>query len=198
MKKYLAIFGILLLSAVSFASLPPGPIIPRPPGPMTSGPEWNAYVQTCCQAVMLAGHPGYPVYNWANDISDNYAVWNGEGCAAPQMLYHDWEIWNMMWMERGSVSDYYGQMSMACGFDPTSAECKNAKTAFYASARSARAAFAATKTNYMLAARQDIFAYVRGYCTYVSPSDVAQDIYDSAAAYRQCMQNPIDYCMLVA
>lgn len=184
MNRNMMLFGIVLLAGASFAQIWP-----------TSGSEWEVYAQTCCQAFMLAGNPEFPSFDWANNVSDEYAVWDGSGCASPQMLYHDWEIWNMMWLLRGSVADYYDQMAMACRIEPSSSECQSAKAAFYSSARSARSAFTATRANYLLAARQNIFAYNRGYCPYFPPASVAENIQNAMANYRECMQDPVTYCI---
>ena len=184
MKKMMFL-GLLIMLGLSFA----GRAAP-------TGPEWIVYSQTCCQAFMLAGQPYIQgEYNWALDIEGNY---KSVSCSSPSLLYYYDDIWDIMWFE-GSVSEYYGDMLSACMGSETSPGCLSAKNAFYSSARNARSIFATAKANYLLAARQDVSAYMGGQCQdAMPPGAISEDIYDATANYRNCIQNPMRYCIIPA
>ncbi|NYZ60678.1 hypothetical protein H0O01_03190 [Candidatus Micrarchaeota archaeon] len=178
MKKHMLIMGILLLAGVSFA----------PVGP--SGPEWNVYKQTCCQAYMLAGNPGIPSYNWAEDIRTSYQT--GVLCLPPKLMYTSKTIWNMMWADVGSVQSYYERVASDCS-KPTSPECQNAKTNFNQAAKNARSIFAIAKADYLSATRKALYAYKYNYCS-TTPNLVSEDISDAMGNYFDCMDDPLEYC----
>ena len=177
MNKQIAILGILLLAGVSFAVSREVP----------TGPAFNTLAQTCCQGE-AAKYMVYTVYQ-------QYFVWTGQGCDYPQMPY-DWETLDMAFCdEEDGVWAYYMDMVETCHGQERSAACFNAYRQFYSRASAARGMFSATKTAYLSAARQALYAYQHELCQTVGPQTVNFNIAYSGNLYRECMQDPWDCIM---
>ena len=179
----LILLGLLVMLGLSFAA----------PTPVT-GPEGKVYVQTCCQAYALVGNDNAG-YDWAFDIEDDYEIWDG-GCSSPSLLYDDQDIWDAMWFDDNSVKQYYYAVLRACEGSATSPGCLSAKAQFYSSAKNARGMFAAARANYLMFARQDLLAYYVYECEGGEGSEsVSEDIYYALVQnYRNCINNPTEYC----
>ena len=175
MKK-LMLMGLLVMLGLSFA----------PQMPPESGPDWSMLAQTSCQGA-IATYQAYDVGYFP------YQMYNGQ-CATPGMPYRYLTLCEQVCSQTG-IGWYYYMAWRTCEEEgQASPECINAKMQFYSRASAARGMFSATRTAYLSAARQAIFAYSRNYCTsYNWPGVVSQSLSGWAYEYRACLQDTSDY-----
>jgi len=174
MKK-LMLMGLLVMLGLSFA----------PQMPPESGPDWSMVAHTACQGA-VATYQAYDVWKY------QYQMYNGQ-CAISGMPYSYTTLCEQVCSQTG-IGWYWVMAWRTCEEEgQTSPECINAKAQFYSRASAARGMFSATRTAYLSAARQAIFAYGRGCTSYTWPEVVSRGLSGWAYEYRACLQDTSDY-----
>jgi len=177
MKKMM-FFALLAMVGLSFA--------PQ----MPTGPVWSTFQQACCQGMVAQG--------LTNAIYNNlYYISYGQTCDFPPIPYDPETLYLEVCDQQDGLYFYYINVAMTCAGQEQSAACKNAYNQFYSKAAEARGMFSSSKTAYLSAARQALYANQYYLCNTVGPGTVSYDLAFSSSMYRQCMQNPIvcaSYC----